>query len=486
MKRSQRALCTLLVSLLLLGSVPLVAYAGHDTPLVIGADVAVTADVPESEAPYALLIQATSRTQPVARYVLTITNLSPWPMSSLRILDRYYSLQSDTEPEIDHEWLPRRLGPGEATAHVIRYDAGFFADGCHQIEISIADGLGTVLIDYSRPGATSVWSVPLTDEMQSYLAEPALTLAEPVGASKLGLHVTANSSPSIMEFIRTAKPAVVVAVGGVDWLADVKEASPNTITVGRLLEGDQSFIGDPAVRAREFVQANTGKYLAATGVDYWLGWNEPVINAPWQMSWYAVFETERTLAMAELGLRVAVGNFAVGNPEADEFPAFLPAIAAVKEYGGVLAVHEYSAPTLGDGLGMGIPGLDSDADSGALTLRYRFWYDHYLQPNDLVVPLIVTEAGIDGGVLAENESGLAGWRDFYSETLDNAYVRSASVAEAGADYVQQLSWYDDELRRDPYVLGFAIFNAGDISGKWKSFDVIDLLPPLADVVASKP
>ena len=474
MKRFRRALCTLLATMLLLSSVPLVVHAENVSPLVIGADVAITADVPESESPYTLLVQATSRTQPTACYILTITNLSPWPMSSLRIVDRYYSLGSDTEPEVDHEWLPRRLSANEATAYVIRYDSDLYADGCHQIEISIADGLSTILIDCGQPGSTSVWSVPLSDEMASYLAEPTLTLDEPVGTSKLGLHVTANSSPEIMEFIRTAQPAVVATVGGTDWLADVKEASPDTITVARLIEGDQSFTGDPAERAREFVAVNTGKYLTATGVDYWLGWNEPVIDEPWQMSWYAAFETERTIAMAELGLRVAVGNFAVGNPEADEFSAFLPAIAAAKEYGGVLAMHEYSAPTLSDGLGMGIPGLDSDTDSGALTLRYRYWYNHYLQPNNLIIPLIITEAGIDGGVLADNTSGAGGWCDFYGSTSD------------GADYVQQLSWYDDELRRDPYVLGFAIFNAGDISGKWESFDVVDLLPQLADVVASKP
>jgi hypothetical protein len=476
MKASHRALYVLLAMLLFLGGAPLVARAGNNTPLVINADVAVTANVPGSEAPYALLVQATARTKPDARYVLTVVNLSPWPMSSLRILDRYYSIRPDGGAEVHHEWLPRRLAPGEATAYVMRYADGFVAGGCHQLEIAIADGLGTVLIDCSQPDATTLWNVPLTDAMASYLAEPALTLDEPAGSSKLGLHVTANNSPKIMEFIRTAKPAVVVAVGGVGWLKDVKAASPNTVTVGRLLEGDQSFVGDPAVRARDYVQAHASEYLLNGGVDYWLGWNEPTVDRPWQMSWYAAFEAERTLAMAELGLRVAVGNFAVGNPEADEFSAFMPAIAAAQAYDGVLAVHEYSAPTLRDGLGMGIPGLASDADSGALTLRYRYWYDHYLQPNNLVVPLIVTEAGIDGGVLAGNEAGLGGWRDFYG----------GEPAEVGAEYVQQLSWYDDELRRDPYVLGFAIFNAGDLSGKWESFEVTALLPQLAEVVAGKP
>ena len=44
-------------------------------------------------------------------------------------------------------------------------------------------------------------------------------------------------------------------------------------------------------------------------------------------------------------------------------------------------------------------------------------------------------------------------------------------ARGDRSYVEQLSWYDDELRRDPYVLGFAVFNAGDPSGEWATFDI---------------
>ena len=468
MKRMVRGLSTALALLLILSGLPRTVLADNTTPLVIYADASITVDVPESEAPYALLVQATSVTRASATYILTLTNLSPWPMSALRVLDRYFSVQADPETELHHEWLPRRLAPGESASHAIRYPDGFLADGCHQIEISIVEGLGTVLIDCSSAASTSLWNVPLTEEMQAYLDEPILTRTEPVGASKLGLHVT-TVSPEIMEFVRTARPAVVVAVGGVGWLNEVKEDCPEIITVGRLLEGDQSFIGNPTVRAREFVAAHTPQYLANPGVDYWLGWNEPDITLPWQMSWYAVFEAERALAMAELGLRVAVGNFGVGNPEAVEFTAFMPAIAAAREYDGVFALHEYSAPSMSDGLGSEVPGLEGDAECGALTLRYRYWYDEYLQPNDLVVPLIITEAGIDGGVLPENE-GQGGWTDFTS----------------GGEYVGQLSWYDDELRRDPYVLGFAIYNAGDLDGRWQTWDVSALLPDLTDVITSKP
>jgi len=52
-------------------------------------------------------------------------------------------------------------------------------------------------------------------------------------------------------------------------------------------------------------------------------------------------------------------------------------------------------------------------------------------------------------------------------------------------YIAQLSWYDDQLRRDPYVLGFAVFNVGTLDGRWRSFDVTDILPQLGGLVSSK-
>ena len=275
-----------------------------------------------------------------------------------------------------------------------------------------------------------------------------------------------------------------MAVGDLGWLADVKKASPDTITVARFHQEDQTIEGDPVEKAREFVETHAARYLANPGVDYWLGWNEPVIDNVDQMRWYAAFESERTIAMAELGLKVAVGNFPAGTPEAHEFEAFLPALAVAKEHGGVLALHEYSAPTLLDGVGADIPGLDGTDGHGALTLRYRFWYDHYLRRHDLVLPLVITEAGIDGGVLPTQEVGLMGWRDFFKPE-PGAKAPEEIPAYAVQDYLDQLSWYDDQLRCDPYVLGFGIFNVGGKNSQWESFDITSILPNLAEIVRIK-
>lgn len=471
----------IVLALVLLASwLSLKVQARVDDPEVIDSQVLGTIDLPPAAAPEALLVQATSWVNSAYFYVLTLTNTSSWPLADVQLLDRYFS-DDYMHDERATEWSLEWLEAGQSASWVVTFEEGALENSCHQLEMNWSDGWSAILMDCSLPPATTLWNIPLSEAMAVYPPQPSLTAAEPSGPSKLGLHVTRNSSPRIVEFVEAAQPAVVVGVGDLGWLADVKALSPNTLTLGRLPEGDQSMTGDPQEAARRFVTTHAGIYLANTGVDYWLGWNEPGIAQSWQMAWYAAFEAERAAAMAELGLRVAVGNFSTGTPEADRFLGFIPALQAAKKYEGILALHEYSAPTMRDGVGLDIPGLETMDEGGVLTLRYRYWYDHYLQANDLVLPLVITEAGIDGGVLRPQGLNLGGWRDFGSTFR----LPEDMPTQTLVDYIEQLSWYDDELRRDPYVIGFAIFNAGDMDGQWASFDITDELPFLTEIAISK-
>lgn len=476
--RIRRLLFVVLFLITALVIPPASSYADENDPLVIEPQVLVTVGVPEAPSPYGLLVQATARTTPRYRHIVTLTNLSPWAMIALRLLNR--AIPNDVAiDEIYREWYPDPIDPGESVSITFDFGDEPLPPGCHQIEISLAHGLDTILMDCGQPGATTIWNVPLTPRMEAYLVLPPLSLDEPEGRSKLGLHVTSNSSPSIMQFVRDAKPAVMALIGDPSMAEAIKKASPKTVVVARFLEQDQSISGDPIERARAFVQGNVERYLRFPAVDYWMGWNEPVINGVADMEWFAAFEAERVRAMAAIGKKVAVGNFSTGSPEPDEFQAFMPALAVAKEHGGILALHEYSAPTMQSAVGSGVPGLEAQARGGSLTLRYRYWYDHYLRGADLVLPLVITEAGIDGGVLPAGEDAPQGWRDFAEQHFE---VPSAAATEW---YVDQLSWYDNELRRDPHVLGFAVFNAGGPSGDWASFDVTDILPRLTDLVNAK-
>ncbi|UCC63014.1 MAG: hypothetical protein JSV36_20100 [Anaerolineae bacterium] len=328
-----------------------------------------------------------------------------------------------------------------------------------------------------------VWRHPRAKASRAPTPQPTpdwpAALSQP-GRSKLGLHVIQNNTPHIMEFIRRTKPAVVKGLGGFGWASDVKKASPETVTVGRLLEDPDEGImsGDPEAAAQAFVARHLAEYLINPGVDYWEGWNEPVPGP--NMAWYARFEAERARRMADHGLRAAIGGFATGTPEWDEFVEFLPAIQAALDHGGILTLHEYAAPTMDYRVGEALPGHPAYPDRGLLTLRYRWWYEDLLKPRGLVIPLVISEGGIDGQVKQDLAPPGLGWRDFV------AYWAQQGLGAGGAEtYIEQLAWYDGQLQGDDYVLGVAIFTAGSPPGQWKSFDITAMLSRLAKYVVSQ-
>lgn len=301
---------------------------------------------------------------------------------------------------------------------------------------------------------------------------------EKPGRSKLGLHVEWNNSPDIMEFIRRTRPAVIKAAGDLGFLAEVKEVSPTTVTVARLAQGPQKAEGDPVLAARDFVARNLEQYQLNPAVDYWEGWNEPDVRG--KLDWYAAFEAERARVMAGHGLHVAVGAFSAGVPEWEDFAAFLPAIEAAHKYGGIFTLHEYDAPTLNRSLGAGLPRRPAHPDRGALMLRYRWWYEDFLKPRGLVVPLVISEAGIDGAIGNRPGPSGRGWRDF------TGYWATHGSGDNGVQvYIKQLAWYDAQLQQDDYVIGFAVFTAGVITDRWNSFDVTDILRSIAIYVVSQ-
>jgi len=318
-------------------------------------------------------------------------------------------------------------------------------------------------------------------ETPTPLPTPAwpLALSQP-GRSKLGLHVIQNNSPDIMEFIRRTKPAVIKGLGGFGWSIDVKRVSPETVTVARLLEDPDEGImeGDPEKFAQDFVARHVEEYLLNPGVDYWEGWNEPVPGP--NMAWYARFEAERTRRMADYGLRVAIGGFATGTPEWDQFVEFLPAVEVALAHGGILTLHEYAAPTLDYRMGQALPGHPAYPNRGLLMLRYRWWYEDLLKPRGLTIPLVISEGGIDGQVQQDLAPPGLGWRDF-----TKYWARKGLGKDSAQAYIRQLAWYDRHLQQDDYVIGVAIFTAGSPKGHWPSFDITAILPALAEYAVSQ-
>lgn len=295
------------------------------------------------------------------------------------------------------------------------------------------------------------------------------------GHTKMGPHVLRQAN-DLLDYIR-ARPAVVKLVG--EW-GLARQVPEGVLVVGRRWEGgydaQQQYVqGQTPRRAAErFVQDQLEVYLSNPSIKYWEGHNEPVWSDTEGMAWYAQFEIERMKLMARLGLKCVIGNFATGTPPLELWPAFLPAIRAGLEYEAILGLHEYSYPWMWWMTGKyQIDPNEDQGDEGWTTLRYRKVYRQHLIPNDLVIPLVITECAIGvvhpapPGVPLTTWNGLGEyWRTHHEGPVDY----SPDNAEY---YFRQLVWYDRELCKDDYVVGMTVFTWGNWGGAWKDFDVAE-------------
>jgi len=301
---------------------------------------------------------------------------------------------------------------------------------------------------------------------------PTPTPYPPGPPSKLGLFVT-RADGQIDALVRLGKPALVKTLNlDANFARYIKENSPTTIVVGRIVLDQVDLTADPIPLAQEVANKLLEVALEPTRLQYFDAWeahNEPVADSVDKMQRLADLEAERTRLLGEQGVRSVVGNFAAGHPPLELWQHFRPALDAVRRYKGYLGVHEYSAPIMqwGSGALQSTPGAD-EGDEGWLTLRYRKAYRGYLEPMGYGdVPLLITECGVDGTVA--NRPGPAdakGWKDF-----QDYWIANGLRLDTPGVYMDQLLWYDAELYKDEYVKGAAIFAAGASQG-WESYEIL--------------
>jgi hypothetical protein len=303
---------------------------------------------------------------------------------------------------------------------------------------------------------------------------PATTPFPPGPPSKLGIHVERND-PQLFTLLKTGSVTVVKTLElDANFAAQIKSASPRTKLVGRIhMEQAQLNSMDPIGTARDFVNQvliYADDPARKAWFDAWEAYNEPVPANAEEMKRLADFEAERTRLLAERGIRSIIGNFGTGQPPMELWEHFLPALQTAKEHDGWLGLHEYSAPTIyylstRENQGR-YPGV-SPQDSGWLTLRYRNVYNQILRPAGLVLPLIMTEMGVDGLVQAGRPGPLdaRGWQHFQAYWAEHGY----GLWGPGA-YVEQLVWYDRAMQQDDFVIGACIYGLGT-SNEWISYDI---------------
>ncbi|RLC67953.1 MAG: hypothetical protein DRI48_00895 [Chloroflexi bacterium] len=305
---------------------------------------------------------------------------------------------------------------------------------------------------------------PPTEELDHRTYLPLISRQGPAahGPSKLGLHTIRPNKA--VEFVRSvhdagAHVALVKALDDFGYIRQVKEISPQTVTVGRWNKYpavDPS--GDPAEKAAWLMDLHMERWEYEKDVmDYWELQNE---NAPSTIEghvWLAQFFIAAMEIAENNGYKLALFSYSVGVPKWHDWEAIVETgvFARAKEGGHVLALHEYNWAGSSYGWGEPTEDLPPYEDRGILTGRYRYLYRDFLIPRGEVVPLAITEGGLDPVLRKPGQPTT--WKE---------------------RYVEEMIWYDTKLREDDYVLGVALFTIGS-SGitPWTHYDYEELLWP---------
>jgi len=289
----------------------------------------------------------------------------------------------------------------------------------------------------------------------------------PSTTNKLGPHIL-RATPDIA---LTYNAPVVKLVG--DWgLADRYEG----LVIGRqhnaldAIQGEYDRGRTPRQAAEDFMALQLDVIRDNPLIEYWEGPNEPVFAYRDGIGWYAEFEIERINLLAALNKRAVIANFATGWPaDLEWWQDFLPAIEYGLQHGALLGLHEYSCPWMWWMTGAHqIDPDENEGDEGWTTLRYRKIYRQHLAPAGFgTMPLVITETGIDPGVNPRPPGTPAGtWRQLGDFWRDND-----GRPDTAQYYYEQLKWYENELQKDPYVIGATVYCVGNYGPPWDAFDI---------------
>lgn len=170
--------------------------------------------------------------------------------------------------------------------------------------------------------------------------------------------------------------------------------------------------------------------------------------------WYSAVITRAAPRVAqELKVRPIVLNASVGNLPVDKpeiLDAMIPGLQAALHVGGAWGYQGYTLEY----------SMDPKVESW-YSLRYRLAYDYFKTkcPQLMNLPMILIEGGVDRGGNADQD----GW------------LKRGSLDQ----YTQWLDWYDQELKKDPYVLGVTLFKIGAPT-IWRSFELEPVVPWLKE------
>lgn len=286
--------------------------------------------------------------------------------------------------------------------------------------------------------------------------------------SKLGIHgILPGETTSVIQQLLSghARMTTVKAVADVGWLKSVKALDPAVQTVGRFINGADprvnvegpSLNGDLRKSARDVMNSLLPKWSPHRAyVDYWEIVNEydpEGTDGHKRLSEFMMHCMD--IANAE-GYKLALFSYSLGVPEWEEIEAVVETgvFNEAKQNGHALSLHEYAYP-MDKWYGEPLPGQPAYPDRGPLACRWRWWYEDFLIPRNEVVPLFLTEVNL---------------------------AREMPLVTA-QEWIDAMAWYDEEMRKDYYVIGAHLFTLGG-AGAWPHFDFARFLPYMIEYMVS--
>jgi len=263
--------------------------------------------------------------------------------------------------------------------------------------------------------------------------------------TKLGPH-TLNGSPQASAWLRAGAP-IIKMVGDFSFAAEAAALSHRPLVIGRIVEThldpNRLISQDPIQTARDYIATYLERPITLNpAVTHWEGPNECVVTEPPAMRWYSIFLNEfARVVWTQFKKTPVIGGWAVGNPNYPLWAEYRPALEATRMYGAILSRHSYAGP--------------DKSTWGYLLLRHREDNAIFSSMGYPDAPLLITEAGADG-VPFGNPPGRC-WRDLYGDDATR--------------YCDEILFpFDEELKKDPYVLGAVVFTSGG-SDTWPDHNI---------------
>ncbi|MBI2954926.1 MAG: hypothetical protein HYY30_11470 [Chloroflexi bacterium] len=236
------------------------------------------------------------------------------------------------------------------------------------------------------------------------------------------------------ELLRMRPGVVVLMDPKPEFAREVRRQLPKAFIIGRRFAAQQP-LDNPEVRGAAFADYVAELAVPLKGVvDGWMSYNEPVGRG--DIAGFQAYNTFQVAFAKRLqgtyGIGAVAGNDPPGAVDITEYPTYFGEAIRISKFFGL---HSYSSP-----------------EGTALREPQALWYALRYRK----IHQALKDAGILSGPIVLTEVGLAkGWRQ---------------MGQNSEQVVADLAWLADEMAKDDYILGFAVFGIFTTSG-WESFDL---------------